>query len=113
MLPVDTYLRLCEQLGEEPDPEKMPPDRSEFPTEVQEAFLIHDMLPDRWEGMSGSYLGKDYSSLSCMLDIYSIENKQLCILFLKHIEARNSQTINKDLERKRKSSQNKGKGIAR
>lgn len=113
MLPIDTYLRICEELGEEPDPEKMPPDRGEFPREVQEAFLIHDILPDRWEGMSGSYLGKDYSSLSCMLDIYDIADKKLCVLFLKHIEARNSQTINKDLERKRKSSKNKGGSVAK
>lgn len=110
MLPLDTYLRLCEQLGEEPDPNKMPPDRSEFPQEVQEAFLIHDLLPDRWEGMSGSYLGKDYSALSCMLDIYQVKDQQTVILFLKHIEARNSETINKDLERKR-SSKNKGGSI--
>tara|TARA_R100001460_G_scaffold92680_4_gene134581 strand:+ start:1175 stop:1516 length:342 start_codon:yes stop_codon:yes gene_type:complete len=108
MLPIDTYLRVCEELGEEPDPDKMPPDRSEFPIEVQEAFTIHDLLPDRWEGMSGSYLGKDYSALGTMLKEFNVKERQLCIVFLKHIEARNSQTINKDLERKRKSSKNKG-----
>ncbi len=107
MLPIDTYLRICEQTGETPDPDKMPPDRSSFPEEVQEAFLIHDLLPDRWEGMSGSYLGKDYSSLELMLETYMIRDRQTVLLFLKHIEARNSQTINKDLENKR-SSKNKG-----
>ena len=108
MLPLETYFRICEQTGETPDPKKMPPDRSEFPREVQEAFLIHDLLPDRWEGMSGSYLGKDYSALGDILDIYEVGNKKQTVLFLKHIEARNSNKVNKELERKRKSSKNKG-----
>ena len=107
MLPIDTYLRICEQTGEIPDPMKMPPDRSEFPTEVQEAFLLHDLLPDRWA--ESSYLGKDYSSLDTLLRVYKIEEQQQVVLFLKHIEARNSTKINKELARKQKSSGNKTK----
>ena len=61
----------------------MPPDRGQFPTEVQEAFMIHDLLPDRWEGMSGSYLGKDWAALSGLLKVYEIEEPKLCVLFLK------------------------------
>lgn len=102
MLPLETYLRICEQTGEEPDPDKMPPDRSEFPLEVQEAFLVHDFLPDSW--IDGAYLGKDYAPLSSLLDIFRIEQKEQVLVFLKHIEARNTGKINKELERKRKSS---------
>ena len=40
---VDTYLKICEELGEEPDPNKMPPEMSDFPYEVQMAFLIHNL----------------------------------------------------------------------
>ena len=107
MLPIDTYLRICEQTGEDPDPMKMPPDRSEFPKEVQEAFLLHDLLPDRW--VESSYLGKDYSSLDTLLRIFKIEDQQEVVLFLKHIEARHSTKINKELARKQKSSENKKK----
>jgi len=107
MLPVETYLKICEQTGEDPDPMKMPPDRSEFPQEVQEAFLLHDLLPDRW--VEGGYLGKDYSSLDTLLRVYKIEEQQQVVLFLKHIEARNSAKINKELARKQKSSENKRK----
>ena len=86
----------------------MPPDRSEFPQEVQEAFMVHDFLPDRWDGMSGTYLGKDYSALETVLNVFEVADKQQVILFLKHIEARNMNKVNKELERKRKSSSNKG-----
>lgn len=105
MLPIETYLRICEQTGEDPDPMKMPPDRSEFPIEVQEAFLLHDFLPDTW--IEGGYLGKNYSSLDSLLNVFNIEEKQQVVIFLKHIDARNMAKINKELERKRKSAESK------
>jgi hypothetical protein len=51
---------LCEQLGQDPDPNKMPLEASAFPYEVQVAFFMFDLLSDRWDGMSGTYLGKDW-----------------------------------------------------
>ena len=68
------------------------------------AFSIHDMLPDRWDGMSGSYFGKDLSALGTILDIYEVEDKKQCVFWLKNIEALNSRSINDRMtqERKRK-----------
>jgi len=109
-LPLDTYLEICDQKGIEPDPDEMPPEVGDYPFEVQVAFLLHDLLPDRWDGMSGSYFGKDMSALGTLLDIWEVEDKKSTIYFIKHIEARNSSNINKKLERKRKSSQPKAKG---
>ena len=109
-LPLDTYLEICDQKGIEPDPDEMPPEVGNYPFEVQVAFLLHDLLPDRWDGMSGSYFGKDMSALGTLLDIWEVEDKKSTIYFIKHIEARNSSNINKKLERKRKSSQPKAKG---
>ena len=67
---------MCEQLGQEPDPDEMPPELKDFPLEIQEAFLVHAMLPDRWDGASGSYMGKDWSPLSQLLDIQQVEDKK-------------------------------------
>ena len=108
-MPLDTYLDICEQKGIEPDPNEMPPTMQDYPLEVQVAFLLHDLLPDRWEGMSGSYLGKDYSSLGLLLDTWEVEDKQSCIFFIKHIEAQNSRKINESLESKRKANERKAK----
>ena len=99
---LDKYLRVCEQLGEEPDPEKMPPSRDWLPYEVQMAFSIHDLLPDRWDGASGSYFGKDLSALGTILDIYEVEDKKQCVFWLKNIEALNSRSINERMTRERK-----------
>ena len=72
----------------------------DFPPEVQVAFLLHDLLPDRWDGMSGSYFGKDMSPLGTLLNVYEVEDKRNTIFWIKQIEARNSETINKKLQRK-------------
>ena len=81
----------------------------DFPPEVQVAFLLHDLLPDRWDGMSGSYFGKDMSSLGTLLKVHEVEDKKNTIFWIKQIEARNSENINKKLERKRKAAESKAK----
>lgn len=106
---LDTYLDICEQKGILPDENEMPPTTSDFPYEVQVAFFIHDLLSDRWEGMSGYYMGKDFSNLETLLRIWEVEDKKTCIYFIKHIEHRNAQKVNKEMERKRKAAENKAK----
>lgn len=80
----------------------MPPSRGDLPYEIQIAFSIHDMLPDRWDGMSGSYFGKDLSALGTILDIYEVEDKKQCVFWLKNIEALNSRSINERMNQERK-----------
>jgi hypothetical protein len=68
---------MVEQLGNEPIPEEIPVEYEDFPYDVQEAIQIFTILPDVWEGMSGSYLGKNYSILPYLMDsIFEVANKQ-------------------------------------
>ena len=71
-----------------------------FPLEVQQAFLLHSLLSDRWEGMSGYYMGKDWSPLSQLLDIQEVEDKKTVTYFLKHVEGYHTININSELKRK-------------
>jgi len=102
---IETYLRLCEQLGQEPDPDKMPLDASVLPPEVQVAFFIFDLLPDRWEGMSGMYLGKDWSSAEFLFRIYEVEDVAYVTYFAKLYESILVKHKAEESERKRKASQ--------
>ncbi len=70
-------------MGEEPDPERMPLETSVFPQEVQVAFFVFNFMPDRWEGMSGSYMGKDWSSLEAILNIHEIEDRVVVVYLIK------------------------------
>lgn len=78
---------ICDQLGEEPDLKEMPITDGDFPYLVQLAFFIYSFLPDTWEGMSGSYLGKNWSSISYLMKLYEVENPKEVIFFMKHYEA--------------------------
>lgn len=107
---VDTYLKMCEQLGEEPDPEKMPLETSDFPAEVQVAFLLFGYLSDRFEGMSGTYMGKDWSEIEHLFKLYKVDEPQVIHHFMKMYEGLLVQHRAEKSERKRKAEERKSAG---
>lgn len=100
---------MCEQLGQEPNVDEMPPELGSFPLEIQEAFVIHAMLPDKWDGASGSYFGKDWSPLNDLLDINDVQDKRTTCFFLKHIESCHTININGELKRKQDADKRRAK----
>jgi hypothetical protein len=72
----EQYLQMCEQMGWEPKEEEMPIDPGSLSEDCQYVLLIINALPDIWEGMSGSWLGKDYSGLEAIMNIYEIDNRR-------------------------------------
>ena len=108
-LDLDKYLAICEQTGEEPDIDKMPPEMGDFPFEVQQAFLIHSVLIDQWDGMSGMYMGKDMSPLGTLLDVYEVEDKRTVVYFLSYIIQTNSSNINEKTAERQKTAQRQAK----
>ena len=83
---LDQYLQMCEQMGWEPKDEEMPQDPSDLSYNVQGALVLFNTLPDIWEGMSGSWMGKDYSGLATIIDIYQLDNKREVFDLLKVAE---------------------------
>ena len=81
----------------------------DFPSEVQEAFLVHSCLPDRWDGTSGMFMGKDWAALGTLLDVFSIEDKKTVVWFLKAIDDRNSNSINEKVSDRQKTARNRAK----
>ena len=106
---MDQYLEICEQLGEEPDPQKMPLTESDFPAEVQVAFFMFSLLSDKWEGMSGSYMGKDWSHCSQLFQIYEIEDQKTTIYLMKVYERILMNYRAEEADRKRKAEERKAK----
>ena len=106
---VDQYLEICEQLGQEPDPQKMPLTESDFPAEVQVAFFMFNLLSDNWEGMSGSYMGKDWSHCSQLFQIYGIEDQKTTIYLMKLYERILMNYRAEEAEKRRKQQERKAK----
>ena len=98
---------MCEQLGQEPDPTKMPLSSSDFPEEVQVAFFIFSFLSDSWEGMSGSYLGKDWTQCNQLFELYEVENKKETLFFMKLYENVLVSHKAEEAEKKRKAEERK------
>ena len=100
---VDTeqYFLICEQMGVEPKEEDIPKDPSTFSLEAQQALVLLNSLPDNWDGMNGVWLGKDYSGLQDIIDIYEIYKKREVFELLKVCEVQ----LGKYYEQKRKEQE--------
>lgn len=72
----EKYYNMCEQVGIEPNPDKIPPDIEDFPLDVQKAILVYNKLGDRVMADIG-YLGKDMSALPVYFGIYNVCDKEL------------------------------------
>lgn len=90
-----TYFEICEQLGTEPIDSEIPVELDDFPSEVQQAFMIYFRLRDEWDGMSGSYMGKSFVGLQDVLDIYQIakEDRQSLLDWILSIDSARSKAI--------------------
>ena len=87
----------------------MPPELADFPLEVQQAFVIHDFLPDRWDGMSGAYMGKDLSALGEIMKVYGVEDTSTVLYFFKWISIKNSESINAKVRQRQKQPKELGR----
>ena len=83
---LEQYLQMCEQMGWEPKDEEIPKDPSDLSYNVQCALILYEALPDIWEGMSGTWMGKNYSGLIDIMNIFSMDNKKEVFNLLKVAE---------------------------
>ena len=90
----EKYFTICEQMGQEINPDKIPPDIQDFPSDVQKAMVLFNKLGDRVLPDIG-YLGKDYTQLSIYMDVYEVEDRRI---FLETLLRLDSELIKKSAE---------------
>ena len=95
----ERYYEICEQLGKEVDPEKIPPEWGDFPESVQQAVNIYHSLGDRIAADIG-FLGKDYTLLPTLLEIEEVSDLDFTIEIILWLETR---TVNKSNEEMKKA----------
>lgn len=94
----EKYLRIQEQLGKEPNPDKIPPDIDDFPEAAQEAIIIFNTLGDRIAADIG-YLGKDYTLLPVYLK--NVENEELVLEILAWLDSKVIAKSNEEMKKAR------------
>ena len=106
----ERYLEMCEQIGNEPIQEEIPPDIEDFPSIVNEAVNTFNMLGDRIYPEIG-YVGKDYTNLNHYIDLYGIEDKEYFLHLLSWLDARAIKKSSEEIKRQydKMKRQNSGK----
>ena len=107
----DRYLEMCEQMGNEPIEEEIPPDTQDFPEIVIYALNTFNMLGDKIYADIG-YTGKDYTNLSHYIELYEIDDKEYFLSLLAWLDARAIKKASEEMKRqheKLKRQSNSGK----
>ncbi len=104
----ERYLELCEQMGNEPIEEEIPPDWNDLPEIVSYAVNTFNLMGDRVYPEIG-YVGKDYTNLNHYIELYGIEDKEFFLHILSWLDSRAIKKSSDQLKReydkmKRKSS---------
>ena len=63
-------------MGFEPEEEEIPMDPSDLNSDCTYALLLFKVLPDVISDMSGMWLGKNFSGLMDIMNIYNISDKR-------------------------------------
>ncbi|QQO38507.1 hypothetical protein VPG01_149 [Vibrio phage VPG01] len=87
------YLKMCAQLGETPDPKRIPVDFSDFPSLVKDAIEIYNRLGDRFTStdLGPLYIGKDLNTLDLFYNVYQIndmEDRKLVMEVIQHVDSK-------------------------
>jgi hypothetical protein len=105
----EQYLMMCEQMGWEPNEDEMPKDPGFLPFEAQTALLVFNVLPDRFEGMSGTWMGKDFSALDIVFKIYEVVDRRTVFEYLLLIQREYSDYYSKQQKMRESASKSKGR----
>tara|TARA_A100001015_G_scaffold309635_1_gene409448 strand:+ start:2281 stop:2586 length:306 start_codon:yes stop_codon:yes gene_type:complete len=87
----------------------MPLEYTDFPVEVQVAFSICALLSDVWDGMSGSYLGKDWAPLEYYFKLFEVDEPKVILGFMQLYESILMAHRAEEAEKERKKSEQKAK----
>jgi hypothetical protein len=66
-----------------------------WPILFQQAFAVWGNLSDQWDGMSGSYFGKQMSGIQDIMNILEIEEQKEVLKIVKIIDGKYSKEVNK------------------
>jgi len=105
----DRYLTMCEQLGKEPLESEIPPDWEDFPEIIHLAVNTFNILGDRIVSDIG-YVGKDYTNLPHLLEIYGIEDTEYFLEVLHWLDSRAIQKSAEHMKRQHEKLKRKSSG---
>jgi len=102
------YFELCEQMGNEPLEEEIPPDWEDLPDIMVYAVNTFNMLGDRVYADIG-YTGKDYTNLSHYIELYEIEDKEYFLQIISWLDSRAIKKSSEEMKRQYEKAKRQSK----
>jgi hypothetical protein len=104
----ERYFEMMEQLEQDPVEDEIPPTWEDFPEDVISAINVFNLLGDRVYPDIG-YIGKDYTNLPILTDVYGVNDTELLMDVLNFLDSRaikqSSESLKKERDKlKRKTS---------
>lgn len=104
----ERYFEMMEQLEQDPVEDEIPPTWEDFPEDVINAINVFNLLGDRVYPDIG-YIGKDYTNLPILTDVYGVNDTELLMDVLNFLDSRaikqSSESLKKERDKlKRKTS---------
>ena len=91
----ESYLDMCEQMGTEPIDTEIPVDLEDMPIEIEEAYHVYSLLPDKIDSFNGIYYGKALEHSPSILDFLDIESKKDILTLILIIDSVEREEINR------------------
>jgi len=91
----ETYLDMCEQLGSQPIQSEIPVMLEDMPIDVELAYNVYNLLPDKIDSFNGVYYGKELDKAPLMLEFLEIQSKKDIFKIIIIIDSLEKTEINK------------------
>lgn len=91
----EAYLSMCEQLNSTIIEEEIPIELADMPLEVEEAYHVYNLLPDKIDSFNGVYYGKQLEVAPNMLEFLEIDSKKDIFKIIIIIDSLEREEINR------------------
>jgi hypothetical protein len=107
----ERYFKMCEQMGQEPIEDEIPPAIEDFPNIAVSALEVFSQLGNRIYSDVG-FTGKDYTNLPLYMQIYKVpkEDTELFLEILTYLERYAIESSQDSLKKEREKLKRKNSG---
>lgn len=91
----ESYLEMCEQLGTEPSESEIPIELDDMPIDVETAYHVYNLLPDKIDSFNGVYYGKALEHIPSILEFLDIDSRKDIFKIILIIDSLEREEINR------------------
>lgn len=91
----EAYLDMFEQLGSQPQEKEIPVMLEDMPIDVELAYNVYNLLPDKIDSFNGVYYGKELDKAPLMLEFLEIQSKKDIFKIIIIIDSLEKEEINR------------------